>query len=233
MNSIASAELISNLEERELGLMPGGYKDSISVRQQQAHLKLIQSMPGYPSKSFLKEPVIWHLDELPGEYRLGTYSLNHPRALSFVCAAIASIGGSIQSAALYPRSDGTLLLDASFILAQRARLHGLADALRGCFSGQGGRVVPELESVGTLTLLYSSEGNREVAQIEIRGDDRRGLLYRIAECFALEGIKIVNAQISTRGNQVHDRFWITSRSGSARELDLDVARLERDIRAVG
>lgn len=218
-------------ENHEISLMPADYRERTRPEQARKHLNLIEKHPGYPQKNFLRNPVTWELQHGAISHHLATFTLNNPHALAYVTAAVSQCRASIQTAQLFPRSDGSIIIEVDFTLSARGGLDDLAEHLEMYFSPDlHARPQPPCEALGELQVrAWRTPGSRQ-GTVEIVADDRRGLLYRIAETFAMHGIKIVEAEITTQGGRVRDLFHVTDRLGRPLDLNSDTRRLEREIR---
>jgi [protein-PII] uridylyltransferase len=63
---------------------------------------------------------------------------------------------------------------------------------------------------GTTTVHIDNKISREFTVIEIRTDDRFGLLYTVAQALSLLNVNIVSAKLSTRVSQAVDVFYVHS-----------------------
>ncbi|MEW6778321.1 MAG: hypothetical protein AB1405_18630 [Bdellovibrionota bacterium] len=225
-------ELASNrtTEEHELGLMPADYRHRVSPDRTRRHIHLISSHPGYPFKDFIRTPLSFELEQGSISHRLTTFSLNSPRALVHATAAIAANGGSIQSADLFPRSDGTLIMDTEFALPPGISSDSLGETLQRYFSSHEPPPRPKgCEPVRDLGITHHLSGSRQETVIEIKALDSRGLLYRIASAFSILGIKVLRADIRTVAGRVHDVFHTVDRLRRPLNLDQDMKFLVREI----
>ncbi|MEW6778320.1 MAG: hypothetical protein AB1405_18625, partial [Bdellovibrionota bacterium] len=134
LQSESPISLDAGVSERELSLMPQGYNARANEARVAAHLSLITSHPGYPFKDFRKNPLSFRLTPGLAAHRLLTFSMNSPYALVQATAAIAANGGSIQSAELFPRSDGTLLMEIDFTKAGLPQFESIEETLTRYFS---------------------------------------------------------------------------------------------------
>lgn len=226
-----SAPQEPDAEERELELMPRGYRRRVTPEQRARHLGLIASHPGYPYKTFVKHPLSCTLDPIGGRYRLTTYSLNSPRSLQHVTAAIALHHGSIEEAHLFPRSDGTLLIEVAFRgLSPDLHFGGLRETLAEMFDFEARSTrTPECDPIKDVEITYRPKLEDGQTVIEIRAADAKGLLYRISRAFALLGIKIYRAEIETRAGRAYDVFFVTDRLGRPLDMERELPFLRREI----
>lgn len=224
-------EDIKAAESHEIHLMPADYRERTTPEQVRRHLNLIEKHPGYPQKNFLRNPVTWEVTHGAVTHHLSTFTLNNPHALAYVTAAVSNCRASIETAQLFPRSDGTIIIEVDFTLSKKSMIDDLPRHLESYFAPDlRKRPQPPCEELGGMTIrAWRSPGGKH-GTIEIEADDRRGLLYRIAETFAMHGIKIVEAEITTQRGKVRDRFYVTDRLGQPMDLNQDTRRLEREIR---
>lgn len=216
------------IHDRELGFMPSDYLRRVSPERMSRHMNLICSHPGYPLKTFVQHPVSWDVTRMGRSARLMTFSMNSPRALVHVTAAIALTGGSIQAAELYPRTDGTLLIDVEF--HGPASPEAVGDSLVTQFQARiADAPAPDCEAVRELELTTRTDTATSANVIELRAADTRGLLYRTARAFAMLGIKIVRCDIRTTGGKAYDTFQVTDRLGRPLDLDREMNFLRREI----
>ncbi len=219
---------LEKFRRHELDRMPGGYDSRVEAERRTRHLNLILNHPGYPLKNFVQNPVGWELTRQGLGYHLTTFSMNGPWSMPNVTAAVALHTGSIQKAGLYPRSDGTILIDTEFRVPSDAALAAFGRTLADRFGSLGNTTRdPPCDQPRDLTI----EG-REVSGatvLEIGAADSRGLLFRITRAFALQGIKIVNAEISTVQGRAHDLFTVTGRDGRPLDTAKEIPYLKREI----
>ncbi len=217
--------------DRELTFMPQDYLRRVSPDRMKRHVEIITSHPGYPLKTFVQTPVSWQESRVAGNDRLITFSMNSPRALVHVTAAVALLGGSIQAAELYPRSDGTLLIDVEFhspgSAADAQRIGELV--IRQFQARIGEAPTPVCEPVKDLELNTRNDASTNLSIIELRAGDTRGLLYRTARAFAMLGVKIVRCDIRTTGGRAYDTFVVTDRLGRPVDFEREISFLRREI----
>ena len=231
MHPRTMSEELKAAENHEIHLMPADYRQRTKPEQVRRHLDLIEKHPSYPQKNFLRHPITWELVQGTISHHLATFTLNNPHALAFVTAAISQCRASIETAQLFPRSDGTIIIEVDFMLAKHAMLEELPHHLGVYFSPDiRARPQPPCEALGQMSVRAWQTPGAKYGTIEVEAEDRRGLLYRIAETFAMHGIKIVEAEITTVRGKVRDRFHVTDRLGRAMDLSHDTRRLEREIR---
>lgn len=216
--------------DRELSYMPADYMRRVSPDRMQKHLDIITHHPGYPLKTFVQTPVSSQLFHSGALERIVTFSMNSPRSLVHVTAAVALEGGSIQSADLYPRTDGTLITDVEFQIPSQSGAVRVAEAVARQFQARIGEApTPACESVRDLELTARMDNQHGHSIIELRAADTRGLLYRTARAFAMLGVKIVRCDIRTTANRAYDTFVVTDRLGRPVDVERELGFLKREI----
>ncbi len=128
-----NAVLASLLATPELSVMGGDYAAQVTAVQAQRHREIVLGHPGETHKDFLRSPVSTKLLAGPFHHQLFVYCANSPLALLDVTAAIAQAGGSIYNIFLFPRTDGSLLIECAFILRERVELEKIVPALGEIF----------------------------------------------------------------------------------------------------
>lgn len=216
--------------DRELTFMPADYLRRVSPERMNRHVGLIMSHPGYPLKTFVQNPVSIDMVRSGNTDRLVTFSMNSPRSLVHVTAAIALSGGSIQSADLYPRTDGTLVIEVEFHAAPGSDGRTLSEMAAKQFHARIGEApTPVCEPVRDLELHTRNETATGLSIIELRALDTRGLLYRTARAFAMLGVKIVRCDIRTTNGRAYDTFIVTDRLGRPLDFERELGFLKREI----
>ena len=77
-------------------------------------------------------------------------------------------------------------------------------------------VAPSPEVVGG-TVSFDQHGSPLHTVVDVRADDRRGLLYRVASTFAAAAVEVHEATIATDDGHVADTFWVTGPGASKLE----------------
>jgi [protein-PII] uridylyltransferase len=82
---------------------------------------------------------------------------------------------------------------------------------------------------GTTTVHIDNKISREFTVIEIRADDRFGLLYTVAEALSQLNVNIVSAKLSTRVSQAVDVFYVHSAQKQKIENVEDIHKIKNTL----
>lgn len=177
-------------------------------------------------------------DELEQLDELDVVAPDHPGWFAKVAGVLALHGGSVVAAHAFTRDDG-LAIDTFRVRRPRdataswwARVEGdLADAAAGRLALRA-RVLREARRqrpVGIVPvptgLSVSTDPTGRATVVEVRTEDRLGVLYAIASALAELELDLVVARAETAGREVVDAFTVRDRLGRALEPD-HVAELE-------
>ena len=55
--------------------------------------------------------------------------------------------------------------------------------------------------------------SRDFTVVDVRAEDRLGLLHEVATCFADAGLEIALAKVATEANRAIDSFYVSQRGG--------------------
>ena len=176
-------------------------------------------------------------DDDVGAYdELDVVALDTPGLFAKVAGVLALNGGSIVGASAFTRDDGaavdtfTVVRPTGAPASWWARVEGdLVDAVAGRLAlrarvarraRQDDRRLQKLPDVGTTVHLAADESG-SASILEVRAQDRVGVLFAIADALAELELDIVVARIQTLGHEAVDVF--TVRDATGRPLDDDHA----------
>jgi len=224
-----NAALASLLATPELSVMGQGYAARVTAVQAQRHREVILAHPGEAHKDFLRSAVSTKLLAGPFHHQLFVYCAHSPLALLDVTAAIAQAGGSIYNIFLFPRTDGSLLIECAFVLRGREReeLEKIAPALGEIFRLARKPHAGKCEPVRDLEITSDP---KDPAVIHLRAADTQGLLYRVVRAFVVLGLRIQWADVRTLAGRAVDSFSITNRQGKAVDWSATLPDLLAEIR---
>jgi [protein-PII] uridylyltransferase len=174
--------------------------------------------------------------ELAAYDELDVVALDTPGLFAKVAGVLALNGGSIVGASAFTRDDGaavdtfTVVRPSGAPASWWARVEGdLVDAVAGKLAlrarvarraRQEQRRLQRLPEVDT-GVHVSSDESGSASVLEVRTQDRVGVLFAIADALAELELDIVVARIQTLGHEVVDVF--TVRDGAGHPLDADHA----------
>lgn len=153
-----------------------------------------------------------HDTPTPDEWEVDIATRDMRGLLARICAVLAERGLEIVSADLATWPDGAVLdsfivrssrkpsaTQLSFDLEQRLRKR-LGNARR-------------LERGTALTVELDNQAHPWHSIVTVRGADQPGLVQAVATAFAKANVNVHHAHISTSGNDVADRFEVSTRHG--------------------
>jgi [protein-PII] uridylyltransferase len=235
-----AAEVAAHLDR-----MPAAYSSSVSPRAVVRHTLMTRTVPLEREVRTRVTPGPLDADGVdpdPALDELDIVALDAPGWFARVAGVIALQGGSIVDAEAHTRSDGVLVdtftvrPPAGAGSAWWVRVEGdLVDAAAGRLALRArvaqraqddGPARPGTTSIG-LRIVERPDG-AAVARIEVRTEDRVGVLHGVAGAMAELELDIVDAAIHTVGEQAHDVFHVRVRDGSVPDAD-HLAELEHAI----
>lgn len=176
---------------------------------------------------------------------------DRPGLFSLISGSLAAAGMNILGARIFTRSDG-LVLDVFNVVEVSGRpeigsetLHRFSVLLKQALRGQvdlaamagraTGRKVRGLELAEMIhrpEVWINNEASLDRTVVEVRAEDRPGLLFVITDWIAKRGYDIDFSKISTQGRMVMDSFYIRGADGTkvpADELESMASSLSRTL----
>lgn len=149
-----------------------------------------------------------------------------PGLLARICAALAGEGLEVVSADVATWPDGAVL--DSFVVSSTSTPD--ARRLEAALATSLGKPLrlPAGHSGDRLVLALDNLAHPFHSIVAVSGEDRPGLLGAVSAAFATEGVEVHHARVSTEGEEVADRFEVSTKRGkkiTQRTLDKVAARL--------
>jgi len=88
------------------------------------------------------------------------------------------------------------------------------------------KLTPTEDAVDT-TVRVLEDLSETATLIEVRAQDRRGLVWAVCRAIATEGVSIRSAHLSTYGPEARDVFYVVDGDGQSLEADLATRLTER------
>ena len=163
------------------------------------------------------------LETLGAAYKLTMVARDRPALFASIAGAISSFGMDIVKAEAFSNAAGVILDSFVFVDPRRtlqqnpSEAERLQDLIRRLALGRTearrllrsparrGRTPQSIEP----QVRFDSEASETATLVEIVAEDRPGLLYSLANTFALNGCNIDVVLIDTRGNRAMDIFYVT------------------------
>ncbi len=223
-----------------LALLPRRYAAAVSPRAVVRHALMSSAEFGPTDVATRVTPGEDDPEGHVGLDELDVVALDHPGWFAKVAGVVALRGGSIVGADAFAREDG-LAIDTFKVAPPEgaggswwARVEGDLDDVAGGRLAVRARVLrkakaelPRLAKTPTVEpkVLVSEDAAGRATIIEVRAQDRLGVLYAIATALAELELDIVMARVQTMGHEVTDVFFL--RDGDGVPLSPDhVAELE-------
>ncbi len=174
-----------------------------------------------------KQPLSIHsrVDQYRGVTEITVYTGDHPGLFSQISGAIAVAGATVEGSRIDSLANG-MALDTFYIedvgggpFDRPARLAKLSALIERALSGQL-RTIAELSKQASALpsrfavfkvaphVLIDNKASRSHTVIEVNGRDSPGLLYRVTQALAKQGLTIQGAKIATFGEEVVDVFYV-------------------------
>lgn len=212
---------------QHLALMPARYVLTTSSAKVAQHLQLIDRVRR-------GEPVATHWSAFPlaGYSEVLACAPGAPGRFTNVVGTLTAHGINILSAQLFSRADGVMIRAFQVSDGRGAALqdetiwHRFDQDLRGVISGQLGvrelikslrrdllaKPLPRPHEIHTRVEFDNVVSDRYTV-IDIRAQDRLGLLYVIASTLSGLDVDVTLAKIATETDQAMDVFYVTEKDG--------------------
>ena len=115
--------------------------------------------------------------------------------------------------------------DLQGVLEGRVDVEALLERRRRASALQ--RRVPGVET----RVSMDNEASRAFTVVDVRAEDRLGLLHEVAACFARAGLEIALAKVATEGNRAIDSFYV-AQAGDKLESPAALEALRAHLEAV-
>ena len=166
------------------------------------------------------------LRRLPGQHHAEVHlaAKDRPGLLALWSGVLAAHGIDILSARIASTADGAALdvfevRSAARRPLERARWRRARADLRGVLDGRvdveallerrrrASALVRRVPGVAT-RVSVDNEASRAFTVVDVRAEDRLGLLHEVAACFANAGLEIALAKVATEANRAIDSFYV-------------------------
>jgi [protein-PII] uridylyltransferase len=248
--SIAQHELLRELETDRIRQVPADLPENAEfikgfpLRYLRAHssAEIAEHLQLYE----LSRPtgVAVRLDPMEGAYRLTVVARDKPSLFAQFAGAISSFGMDILKAEAFANSTGVIL--DTFVFADPKRMlqqnpseaDRLGDMVQRIALGKTdahrlmrGRALPDAAKRTTAPQVeFDSEACPTATLVEIKTEDRPGLLYSLATVFSSSACNIDVVLVDTKGHRAIDVFYVAH---DGRKLTLEMQeRLKEKLLAV-
>ena len=211
-----------------LARLPRRYASAVSPRAVVRHVLMTSGELGPTDVRTRVTPGEDDPDGHEGLDELDVVALDHPGWFSKVTGVVALHGGSVVAADAFSRDDG-MAIDTFKVVPPPgaggswwARIEGDLDDVAGGRLAVRARVLrkarqersrlAKLPQVDTKVAVSEDPGGRATV-VEVRAQDRIGVLYAIATALAELEVDIVMARVQTMGHEVTDVFYLRDRTG--------------------
>ena len=165
-----------------------------------------------------------HPDPLRGASALTLKAYDHPGLFFRLAGACAVLRLNVVEARLFTARDGTVLdvlwvQNEAGLLVETLRFKKIHTVIGQFITGVCARPpnFPAPPGEAPPKILISNTASHTHTVIEVRGTDRRGLLYAIARCFFEAALNVSSAQVATFGDRVVDVFYVQDLLGKKLE----------------
>ena len=199
------------------------YRATTSPQRIGAHIRLIEQLrEGEPLATEL-----FHHPDL-GYSDLVVVAHDIQGLFALLAGGLAANGVNILSAQIYTRGDGVAIDTfqvndpSGEVIQDEGRWLRIAEDLRGVLAGEltveelstlRGRGPARAGGAVPVKVVIENELSDSHTVIEVKTQDRVGLLYAITHCLAREGLNIAAARITTDVDQAYDAFYVTDQEG--------------------
>ena len=199
------------------------YRTTTSPQRITAHIRLIEQL----REGEVVATELFHHPDL-GCSDLVVVTRDIHGLFALLTGGLAAHGVNILSAQIYTRDDG-IAIDTfqvndplGEVIQDEARWLRVTGDLRGILTGhltveelvsRRGRVPVGEGGVVPVKVSIENQLSDTHTVIEIKTQDRLGLLYAITRCLANAGLNISAAKITTDNARVYDAFYVTDREG--------------------
>jgi [protein-PII] uridylyltransferase len=215
--------------ETHLARFPWRYFETIEPKMLRLHLQMAAALeagrPGPIVRSTVREEL--------GFTEIVVGIGDRPGLFSLISGSLAAAGMNILGARIFTRSDG-LALDVfnvtqlsghpeigkdvilRFTKILKRALKGEVDLADMAveFSTPKIRSLELAEMIHRPEIWVNNEASLDRTVVEVRAEDRPGLLFMITDCIANRGFDIDFSKISTQGRMVVDSFYIRGADGA-------------------
>ncbi len=207
-----------------LAMMPDRYLAGTGVQRIAEHLRLMQPLDSSPVVT-----EVFHHPDL-GTSDLVVIARDLPGLFAVLAGTLAANGININSAQIHTRADGVAIdtFQVSDPLGEAvtsaAHWNRTLEDLRVALSGErrvedllqqrqpkAFREARPVEVPPKITIDNQLSDSHTV--IEVKSQDRLGLLYLITRTLSAAGLDISSARIATEIDQAYDVFYVTDREG--------------------
>jgi [protein-PII] uridylyltransferase len=189
------------------------------------------------------------LRRLPGQHHAEVHlaAKDRPGLLALWSGVLAAHGIDILSARIASTADGAALdvfevRSAARRPLERARWRRARADLRGVLEGRvdvetllerrrrASALVRRVPGVAT-RVSVDNQASRAFTVVDVRAEDRLGLLHEVAACFADAGLEIALAKVATEANRAIDSFYV-AQAGEKLESEVALEALRERLEAV-
>jgi len=225
--------------EQHLDLMPPRYLLTTSKTKVATHLRLVAEVQGGGEVSSR-----WAAYPLAGYAELAVCSFGRPGRFAQIVGCLTANGANILSAQVYTRGDGLVIRNFQVSAERGAAMadervwervrEDLGEVVRGEVEvrdlirsrrrdvlvrpARRGRAMPT-------RVEFDNFVSETHTIIDVRTQDRPGLLYIISSTLSALGLDLSLAKIATEGDQVIDVFYVTEADGRKVEDDARMAEV--------
>ena len=220
------ADLVSTLAQRARHLIGGGDWETLPTR-------LFPTDEQYPLMALGETVVVGDASELT------VVTADRPGVFSRVAGALSLVGLDVLSASAY--STPAMALSVFRVKPREGRdidIDEISDLVERVLAGKvalGARLEDKARMYqrralaaepASTSVLFDNELTIDATVIEVRCEDRVGVLYRITKALAEMDLDIRSAKVQTLGHEVVDSFYV--RDGEDSKLGAEVqAEVER------
>jgi [protein-PII] uridylyltransferase len=206
--------------------LPEAYWLKATLEQKILHAKLLNK-----TESEIAGPITdVRTDQSRGVTELTVIARDHPRLLSVVAGACATMGANIVTAQIFTTKDGlslnTIFISRTFSYDEdeQRRADSVVLIIQRALSGQirlqdlvaaRTRQVEEHREVFHIPAEVSIDNalSGRFTIVEVTGLDRPGLLYELTAALSRLSLNIASARIATFGEKAADVFYVTDLMG--------------------
>jgi len=215
------------------------YRATTSPQRIAAHIRLIEQI----MEGEVMGTELFHHPDL-GYSDLVVVAHDLQGLFALLTGGLAANGVNILSAQIYTREDG-IAIDtfqvndpSGEVIQDGERWIRIVEDLRDILTGKvsvdelstrRGRGRGEKAQAVPVKVSIENQVSDSHTVIEIKTQDRLGLLYAITRCLASAGLNIAAAKIATESAQVYDAFYVTDREGRKLTAIEQVERVQQSL----